>query len=141
MSSPAGPFKLAQDAALRASAALVQAMGLTTARLYTEPPANAPLPYVVTGDDQILIEVDEFCADEAEIFATVTVWSRATPLDAGAQARAVGLAVIIALNAQLAVTGWDVDLWELQSESYSTNPDQSTRGVLVFHYLLTKQVA
>ena len=138
MSSPAAAYHSAQDAALRASADLATAMG--TIRLYTEVPPNAPLPYVVLGQDQVLIENDD-CADEAEVISTINIWSRVKPLDKGAQARAIGSAVIGALNLQLTVTGWDVDVWEVQSESYSTDPDQSSHGVLVLRHLLTKQTA
>jgi hypothetical protein len=140
MTSPAGPFKVAQEAALRASAALATAMG-GTVRLYTEVPANAPLPYIVIGQDDVSLEPAGDCATEAEITSTLTLWSRTSPLDKGVQARAIGSAVIGALNAELTITGWDVDLWELQGESYSTNADQSARGVVVLHYLLTEQVA
>lgn len=137
MPSPAAPFKTAQEAALRTSNAVQTAMDGTT-RLYTEVPADAILPYGVLGNDQVLLDTSG-CAGEAEIFSTVTIWSRKKTLDKGAQARAIGAAVIDALNLQLTVTGWIVDDWELQSEHYVTDPDQSTKGVLVFHYLLTEQ--
>lgn len=139
MPSPAAAFRISEEAALRASAALAAAMGVV--RLYTEVPANAPLPYAVIGQHQVLLEVIEDCADEAEVFATIAIWSRPTTPDHGAQARAMGAAIIAALNAQLTITGWDVDLWEMQSERYSTDPDQSTRGVIELRYLLTQQVA
>lgn len=141
MPSPAQAFKIAQEAALRGSAEMQAAMNLpaSAVRLYTEVPANAPLPYCVLGDDQVLVENTE-CAVEAEIYATIGVWSRLNPLDKGVQARAIGAAVIAALNLQLAVHGWDVDEWAVQDERYSTDPDQSTHGVLLFKYLLTEQV-
>jgi hypothetical protein len=140
MPSPAAPYKLAQEAALRASADLATAMG-GTVRLYTEVPANAPLPYVVIGNDDLQQEPPGDCAIEAEITANIGIWSRKAPLDKGAQARAIGAAIIAALNAQLTITGWDVDLWEVTSERYSTDPDQSTHGIIELHYLLTQQVA
>lgn len=139
MPSPATAFKAAQEAALRGSADLKTAMGLATARIYTEAPTNAPVPYVVIGLDQVLIEQNEGCADEAEIFATVSWWSRVSPLDKGAQARAMGEAIVDALNLQLTITGWTVDVWELQQERYVTDPDQSTHGLAEFHYQLTAQ--
>lgn len=139
MASPAGPYKVAQEAALRASGALTTAMG-GTLRIYTEVPTGAVLPYIVLGNDQILIENSD-CAAEAEVFSTLGVWSRKSPLDKGAQARAIGSAILDALNLQLTIPGWDVDEWEVQSEQYSTDPDQSTKGVLTMRYLLTEQVA
>lgn len=139
MNSPAAPFKLAQEAGFRAAADLAAAMG-GTVRLYTEVPEGAPLPYVVNGNDQVILE-DTGCGVEAEVFSTVTLWSRTTPaLDKGAQARAIGAALIAAAEA-LTVEGWDVDLFELTSERYSTDPDQSTRGVIEFRHLLTEQAA
>lgn len=143
MASPAGPYKLAQEAALRASSALATAMG-GSVRIYTEipaqPPGGLPLPYLVLGNDQILLENAD-CAAEAEVVSTVTAWSRTAPLDKGAQARAIGSAIIDALNTQLTVAGWDVDEWEIQSEQYLTDPDQSTKLVLVVKHLLLEQVA
>lgn len=141
MNSPAGPWKVAYEAVLRASAALRTAMDLPQARIYTDVPEKAKLPYVVIGDDQVIPESGEGCADEAEIFTTINLWSRTAPPDKGVQARAMGAAVIAALATDLAVAGWDVDVWEVQSERYSTDPDQSTHGVIVFRHLLTEQVA
>lgn len=143
MPSPAGPFKLAQEAALRGSAALATAAGAAL-RIYTEVPvagpSGVPLPYLVTGQDQIILEADGDCADEAEIFASVGLWSRTDPLDKGAQCRAMGSAAIDALNVALSIDGWEVVVWELVSERYVTDPDQSTHGILDFRYLLTEQV-
>lgn len=139
MPSPAAPYKLAQEGALRASPALALAMELAIPRLYTEVPAGAPLPYGVLGNDQIILDTSG-CAVEAEITSTLTWWSRKSTLDKGAQARAMGAAIIDAVGGELTVAGWDVDDWEVQSESYSTDPDQSTKGVLVVRHLLTQQL-
>jgi hypothetical protein len=138
MPSPAGPYKTAQETALRASSALATAMG-GAVRIYTEVPANAPLPYIVLGNDQVLLEANPGCADEAEVTSTVALWSRTAPLDKGVQARAMGSAIIDALNVELTLAGWDVDVWEMQSEQYLTDPDQSTKGIITLHYLLTQQ--
>jgi hypothetical protein len=138
MPSPAGPYKVAQEAALRGSAALETAM-VGRLVIYTEVPTNAPLPYVVLGNDQVLQEPG--CATEAEVISTIGFWSRTDPRDKGVQARAMGSAMIDALNVQLVVDGWDVDEWEVREERYSTDPDQSTHGVLVIRHLLTSQAA
>jgi len=108
-------------------------------RIYTEVPTNAPLPYIVLGNDQVILETNPGCTDEAEVTSTVTWWSRTAPLDKGAQARVMGSAIIDALNVELTVTGWDVDEWEVQSEQYFTDADQSTKGVVVIRHLLTEQ--
>lgn len=139
MGSPAQPFKVAQEAALRASSDLTTAMG-GKVRIYTEVPPNAPLPYIVIGGDQIILEND-VCADEAEIFSTVNLWSRTNPLDHGVQARAIGSEVITALNQQLNLSGWTVDEWTVQSERYVTDPDGSSHGIITFQYLITEIVA
>lgn len=141
MGSPAAAFKTAQESALRASIALKAAMALAEARIYTEAPTNAVLPYNVIGDDQILLQGSPGCADEAELISTIRLWSRVKPLDGGQQARAMGAAIIDTLNLELTIPGWDVDDWEVLSESYSTDPDQSTRGIVVLRYLLTQQAA
>jgi hypothetical protein len=101
--------------------------------------ANQVPPYVVGGQYQILLE-NSACADQAEIFSTVTWWSRPAVRDKGVQARAMGAAIIAALNTALNLAGWYVVEWELQSEDYSTDPDQSTKGRAVFHYLLSQTI-
>lgn len=143
MHSPAGPFKVSQEAALRASSGLAQAMTAgdsgAVSRIYTEVPTNAPTPYVVIGDDQVLIFVSD-CGSEAEIFSTVHLWSRTNPLDKGVQARAIGSEIIGVLNAALVLTGWVIDEWEMTSERYVTDPDGSTHGIIEFRYQLTQLV-
>lgn len=138
MSSPAAAFHAAQDAALRASTALATAMGTTVVPLVEVTPNQVP-PYVVGGQYQVLLE-NGACADQAEVFSTVTWWSRTAARDHGAQARAMGAAIITALNTALNLAGWYVVEWELQSEDYATQADQSTRGRAVFHYLISQTI-
>lgn len=137
MPSPAGPFHVAQEAALRAHAGLIAV--LNPFKLYTTTPKNATPDYVVIGEDQVFYETSG-CAGEGEIFATVQVWTRPNPPQ-GADARTIGAEIIAALNTELSLTGHDVDVWELESETYVTDPDHSTHGRFVFHYLTTEQVA
>lgn len=116
-------------------------MTLTEARIYTEVTPNAVLPYVVIGEDQVIPDTSG-CAGDYEITSTVQWWSRtAGALDKGAQARAMGSAIFDALNVQLTLTGFKIDDWECQSESYSTDPDQSTHGRILMRYLATEIVA
>lgn len=138
MSSPAAAFHAAQDAALRASSALATAMGVAAVPLVEVQPNQVP-PYVVGGQYQVILENTD-CAAQAEIYSTVTWWSRTAARDHGAQARAMGAAIVAALNAELSVAGWYVVVWELQSEDYVTQADQSTRGRAVFHYLLSQTI-
>lgn len=143
MHSPAGPFKVSQEAALRASSALAVIMSAPSpqpvSRIYTEVPINAAMPYIVLGDDQVLLE-NYICANQAEIYSTVHLWSMTSPLDKGAQARAMGSEIIGILNQALALDGWVIDEWELESERYVTDPDGSTHGFIAFHYQLTQLV-
>lgn len=130
------------EAALRGSAALATAMATAGKGIVTEAPAGIAMPYVLIGNDQILLENGEDCADEAEVFCTVQWWSRTSgALDKQAQARAMGAAIIAALNVALTISGWDCVVWEMQDENYGTDPDQSTHGRAVFHYQLTEIVA
>ncbi len=135
MSDLALAFHTAQEAALRGSAALAAAMG-PQLRLYSVVPTNSPLPMVVIGQDQIILEPDEECADEGEIFATVHLWARPEPPQATTPLE-IGAAVVAALLVPLTLDGHEVVEWELVSADYSTDPDHSTHGVLVFRYLTT----
>lgn len=141
MPSAIEAYAAAQEAALRASAALATAMALAGGKVnvFTEVPANVKPPYVLIGEREAQLEQVPGCADEAELIATVQWWARKEPLDKGAQATAMGAAIVAALLAQLTLDGWDVDEWLIEQERYSTDPDQSTRGLAVFRYLLTAQ--
>lgn len=139
MTSPAGAFHTAQEAALRASTPLATAMGLAAPRVLTNVPAGQSPPYIVIGNDQVLITNND-CADEAEIFSTVDIWSRTNGLDKSSQCRAIAAEVIAILNAALTIPGWFVDEWELQDERHVTDADGSSHATLTFHYLLTETV-
>jgi hypothetical protein len=140
MNSPAAAFKAAQDAAIRAAAGLAAAMG-GTLRLYTEREEDAPLPYIINGDDLITRLEETACGVEADLVATVQWWSRKKTLDKGAQARAMGAILVGVLTSEaFAVAGWSVDLITLQLEHYATDPDQSTRGRLIIEYELSELI-
>jgi hypothetical protein len=136
MGTLAEAFSVGQEAMLRSSTALRAAMGLDKARIYNGPvPANAVLPYVVLGEDQILGD-DIECAESAEIHSTVHVWSRPEPPTA-AEAKRIGDTLIGLLKRPLVVGGYVVDEWQLESARYNTDPDGSTHGWLSFRYLIT----
>lgn len=140
MPSPAGPFKTAQEAALRASAALSTAMG-GTVRIYTEVPTNAPLPYVLIGQDEI-DDLSEGCGEAHSIVSTVQWWARLVGATKGADTvRAMGAAIVAALNTDsLTITGHTVDLAIMETaERYATDPDQSSRGRVAIRYETTAQ--
>lgn len=130
----AGVFHEQQRAALKACAAL-EAAGIGRSRIYDAVPVGAGLPYLVTGDDQFLFERTGACGDEGEIFATVHAWTKGPEVMA---CRAILAAARTALAAELPLPGVGVvDTFEVVTEQYSTDPDQSTHGVLTIHYLVS----
>lgn len=139
MASPAAPFKAAVEAALRGSAALAAAMG-GTVRLYTEVPANAPLPYVVIGDDEIE-EISDDCGAEHSILSTLQWWAQKVGAAKGSDVvRAMGAAIVEAVLTELAIAGHDTVLAVMENpETYGTDPDQSSRGRVSIRYETTAQ--
>lgn len=138
MASPARAFKTAQEAALRGSSALATAMG-GTVRLYTEVPTNAPLPYIVIGQDEIDDVSVDGCGGAHTITSTVQWWTKIVGTTKGAEAaRQIGDAVIAALFTELSITGHVTVLVDMEErESYATDPDQSSRGRVAFRYETT----
>lgn len=141
MRSPLPSFRGAMETAIRASTDLETAMGGQT-RLYgTAAPANAALPYVVVTHVQVTGLFDGGCAEEPILTLTLDFWSRPVPFDKGAQSGAIGEALIAALDAELAIDGWDVDEHQVTNLSEFQDPDQSVHATLILEYLLTEQVA
>lgn len=139
MNSPAVPFKVAEEAALRGSAGLLAAMGLPVVRIYTEVPENAPLPYVVLGQHEIDDLSDDGCGDAHSIVSTVQWWTKSVgDVKGSVTARLMGGAIIQALFRELAIEGHATVLWEMEEpEHYGTDPDQSSRGRVAFRYETT----
>lgn len=135
MSSPALPFKISEECALRASAALRTAMGVPQVRLYTEVPKNAPLPYAVIGQHEIN-DLSEECGDAHSIVSTVQWWTKDVGETKGSEAvRRQGAAIIAALKARLVIAGHETVMVVMEEpETYGTDPDQSSRGRIVFRY-------
>lgn len=141
MPSPAGPFKTAQDAALRNSSALASAMG-GAVRLYTEVPENAPLPYAVIGQDEI-DDLSDGCGEAHSIVSTVQWWAAKKQGAAKGSdvVRDMGAAIIAALNTELTITGHTTVLAIMETpETYATDPDGSSRGRCALRYETTAQV-
>jgi hypothetical protein len=139
MPSPAAPFKTARQAALAASSALATAMG-GAARVFDRRPTNLKPPYVLTGQDQILLDPNGDCPAEAEVYSTIHLWTLREG-DDGDQARAIGAAIVDVMLGALSVDGWEVDLAELVDEQYLTDPDGSTHGIVTVHHDLTQSGA
>ena len=138
MASPALPFKVSEETALRNSAGLKTAMGTNPVRLYVEVPKNAPLPYVVVGQHEI-DDLTSGCGEAHSIVSTVQWWTKDVGNKKGSEAvRLQGAAIIAALFAELAIDGHETVLVEMEEpESYGTDPDQSSRGRVAFRYETT----
>lgn len=138
MSDPAVALQNAMEVALRASAALKAAMGLSTVRLYTmSAPTGASFPYVVIGEDQILDDSTE-CLESSEAITTVHVWSRVDGDVAASrtQAKAMAGAVRSELKALSGVSGFVVTLADFEASRHLTDPDGLTSHAVVNHRFL-----
>lgn len=131
MSDIAEVFHAAQEALIRGSDPVKTALG-GTMRLYTVVPQNAPLPYIVIGEDQILDDSDD-CQDGSEIIATVHVWSKSEPPEANVVRVTAGR--LRALLKTLTLAGHDVVEREFEDLRVVTDPDGSTHGTLTVRYL------
>lgn len=138
MSSPALPFKAAEDKALRDSNALLTVMGLPIVRIYTEVPPNAPLPYVVVGAHEIT-DLSSNCGEAHSIITTVQWWTKDVDgVKGSVVVRLMGDAIVAALNVELAIEGHATVMCEPEGPAvYGTDPDQSSRGRAVFRYETT----
>lgn len=128
-------FAAGQKAALRGSAELKAAMGLTVSRIYAEVPADAPLPYVVIGDDQVLPGLDD-----PEIAFNVHVWAKTDgPNVKGSdRARAICGVVSSLFDAGLTLAGFDLVEHASDGATYTTDPDGSVHGICSFRYLYVR---
>lgn len=132
---PGEAFHTAQDAALRGSAALAALWPGGVARIYSVVPQNAPLPYILTGGDQIIEESTE-CGSGSEINALVHIWTRPDPPDVQLGRKMAG-AVRDALAPDLAIAGFDTVLALFVETRHLTDPDGSSHAVMAFRYSVT----
>lgn len=138
MSDPSEALQDAIEAALRASPALLAAMGGDRVRLYTlSAPAGATYPYVVIGEDQISDDATA-CAASSEAFTTVHAWARpdGAVQDARIQAKRMAAAVRDALVALPGVAGFDLVLAEFETTRHLTDPDGLTAHSVISHRFL-----
>lgn len=137
MSDPSLALQNAMEAALRASPALAEAMG-GRVRLYTLSAGdNAPFPYIVIGEDQIIDDETE-CAASSDAFTTVHVWSRVEDDVSASRAQAKTIAGIVRtiLNAPLPLAGFVTTEWRFETARHLTDPDQRTAHSVVEHRYL-----
>lgn len=133
MPDVAKDFHAARDAALRDDVALKALFG-EPVRVFSAVPQNTRPPYFVTGQDDIADDSDA-CLEGTDITATIVWWVKpARPSDGPGLARQVGARVRELMNA-LELTGYaqQVDI-PFQSANYSTQADDSTRGVLIAEF-------
>lgn len=142
MSDPSLALQNGIEAALRGSEALKSAMGLSTVRLYPlSPPDDAPFPYLVIGEDQIIGD-DTECAASSEAFTTVHVWSRIVNDVSASRAQAKSIAGVIRtlLTQALPLSGFEVSDYEFQQVRHLTDPDRRTAHSVVEHRFLIDPV-
>lgn len=136
MTDPGTAFHAAQVAALRGSADLAAVWpGGGPVKVFGVVPQNVPLPYIVTGDDQILEDGDE-CLPGSEIVANVHVWTKPDPPDLQLGRQLAGV-VRATLAPTLTIPGFDTVLAEFTEARHLTDPDGSSHAVLAFRYLVT----
>lgn len=102
--------------------------------VYAEVPAQAELPYLSIGDDQI-VGLDEVCKTASEIVAQVHVWAAGSGRTL--TARKIAGAVRTCLTAEFAVDGFEIVLGEFQGALHLDDPSGFiTHTVLTFRYLI-----
>lgn len=141
MSDPSEAFLDGLEVALRASAPLKSAMGLTVARIYAgERPANAPYPYVLIGDDQVIGD-DIGCADDSEIFATIHVYADSdASLKGSRRARRIAGVLRALLKDGFTIDGHEVVVAEFRDHFPVTDPNGVTHLVMTFRYETTPEI-
>lgn len=139
MANPALAYKTAEEAALRARPDLAAAMGLQLVRLYVEVPENAPLPYVVYGQHEVQTDDYGECGQAHEVVTTVQWWTGDVGQVKGSDVvRMMGAEIFAALMGDMAIDGFATVLVEQEvPETYSTDPDGSSRGRVVVRREIT----
>jgi hypothetical protein len=104
------------------------------ARVYDQAPASPPFPYVTLGDCQVLPDKAD-CIDGVEAYPVIDAWSRKGGYP---EVKSIAAAIIAVLDDQpLAIEGFDVVVFELQSVQYLRDPDGLTRHAsLTFRTLI-----
>jgi hypothetical protein len=132
MSDPSIELQNAIVGALKAVGALPAVIGT---RVYDDVPTAATFPYISLGDCQVLPDKAE-CIDGVEVYPQIDVWSQKPGYG---ETKTITKAVLLALDDRaLAVTGFDLVVFEIQSVNYLRDPDGKTRhAALTFHGILT----
>ena len=139
MTDIAERFAEAQEARLRNAPALALAMGLPQPRIYSIVPTNAPTPYVVIGEDQVLDDSDE-CQNGSEIFSTVHVWTRSEP-PSTKQARDIASVLRDLLDADLGIAGHETIIHAFEDTRFPRDPGGAAHAVLTLRYVTSPSEA
>jgi hypothetical protein len=127
MNDPSLPLQAAMYSALAGSTVV---MALAT-DVYDRVPPDAAFPYVSFGPVQVLQDFDQ-CHDGAEVYAQVDCWSRGVGM---VEVKRLAAAVATALDAALTVTGHEIEIHEVQTIRYFSDPDGLTsHAVVEMHY-------
>lgn len=141
MTDPSEAFLVGMEAAMRGESALPAAMGLAVARIYPgERPANAQLPYIWHGDDQVIGDDRGECGDASEIFSNVHIYAAsedAAGVKGGRRVRRIAGVLRPLLKDGFAIEGHTVSLAEFTDMRVLTDPAGSTHAVLTFRYRTT----
>jgi hypothetical protein len=128
------------DPSLELQAGIVAALtGVSPApaggRVYDAAPTVPTFPYVSLGEGQVLPDKAS-CIDGVEVFPQIDVWSRKSGFE---ECKAIVKQVMALLDDQpIAVSGFNVVLFEHQSTQYLRDPDGLTRhAAITFHGILT----
>jgi uncharacterized protein DUF3168 len=103
-------------------------------KVYDEPPVNPAFPYVTLGDCQVLPDKAD-CIDGVIAYPIIHVWSQ----DPGfTEAKTITRALLALLDDQdVAVAGFNVVVFEVESVNYLRDPDGLTRhAAITFHSLI-----
>ncbi|MBN8987420.1 MAG: DUF3168 domain-containing protein [Rhizobiales bacterium] len=103
-------------------------------RVYDEPPVNPIFPYITLGQCQVLPDKAD-CIDGVIAYPVVDIWSQQKGF---VELKTITKAVLAMLDDQpLAIAGFTVVVFEIESVNYLRDPDGLTRhAALTFHALI-----
>ena len=107
------------------------------ARVYDQPPKNAPFPYITIGPAQT-IPIDELCSDGSDQSVQVDVWSRAVGFP---EVKQIAGTVRAGLHLQsLTIAGHVCDRVTVESTEFSRDPDGLTSRARIDLLVVTQPV-
>lgn len=120
------------DALQAAVVAAVRALTAPKVTIYDEPPANAAYPYVSLSGIVVTDDGDGECYLGSVAEVTLHLCDK---METGTKGvRPIGKRLMAALDAELAVTGFQVVVHEALPALYAADPESPLRGTLRFRY-------